>query len=184
MYALQTSSPVAAPLAAPDAAGAAAVPAKKKSKDKESSLEDLTPLTLDEEKQLRVSHACTQVDINMQREVDSYADSIAFFSIGLVQLHYALQMSQMAHILKLPTHVSVSHGERLLLYESLAVAHMFGVNVLVSACSCSACRNHLLSAILPSSEYDGIFPERRHLLLYLSRLQIRGASSASREDDR
>lgn len=107
-----------------DAAAAAAASAvsgssSKKSKDDPANTE---PLTLDEERQLRVNttlrhthrkckgHAHTGVLMTVApNSIGRFAVCLSFHPS---QLHYVLQLNQMAQILRLPTHVTVRDEAR------------------------------------------------------------------------
>jgi len=104
---------------------APAATAAKAKKEKEPA--NIEPLTLEEERQLRVRRS-SQTDSQQQRHSDSNSDSCpsAFAARPLclvlilrrsscpsallcpVQLHYSIQLTQMATILNLPLQVTVS----------------------------------------------------------------------------
>lgn len=100
-------------LMSPAQAPAAAVAKVKKEKEAPNS----ESLTLDEERQLRVSHstpcrsagtalttALLPLNDNLTRDVSVLCASP---SIHALQLHYSIQLTQMATILNLPPHVTV-----------------------------------------------------------------------------
>ena len=100
-------------LMSPAQAPAAAVAKVKKEKEAPNS----EPLTLDEERQLRVSdstpgrsagsaidHRAAESDENLTLVVAALCASP---SVHILQLHYSIQLTQMATILNLPPHVTV-----------------------------------------------------------------------------